>query len=123
MRFVKPETTVLTLANGDSLIVKKRLNRGERAEMYTRARTETAVGLVIDRARLPLATVVAYLIDWNLQDENTPIRGLGADERALILNGLDPDFFGEIYEAINAHEEKVQKEIDEAKKAQAGATP
>lgn len=123
MRFVKPETTVLTLANGDQLIVKKRLNRGERAEMFTRARTETAIGLVIDRGKLPLATVVAYLIDWNLQDENIPMRELGADDRTLVLNGLDPDWFTEIYEAINAHEEKVQKEIDEAKKARAGATP
>lgn len=123
MRFVKPETTVLTLANGDQLIVKKRLNRGERAELNTRARTETSIGLVIDRAKLPLSTVLAYLIDWNLQNENVAIRELSTDERAQILNGLDPDFFGDIVETIYDHEAKVQQEIDEAKKAPAGATP
>jgi len=123
MRFVKPETCVLTLPNGDQLIVKKRLNRGERADMHMRARTETSIGLVIDRAKLPLATVLAYLIDWSLHNDTVAIRDLSADDRAPILNGLDPDDFNEAYEAILAHEERVQQEIDAAKKTQAGATP
>lgn len=119
-RFVKPETVVLTLANGDTLIVKKRLNRGERAAMFASMR---GPGDALDPTMVGLARVLAYLIDWNLQDENIPIRELDAAARTPILNSFDPEFFGEMVEAINAHEEKVQAEIDAEKKARAGATP
>lgn len=119
-RFVKPETCVLTLKNGDTLIVKKRLNRGEKAAMFSAMRGPGDEGF--NPAAVGLARVLAYLIDWNLQDENTPLRNLSDAERTPILNSLDPEFFREVVVAIDEHEEKVQAEIDAAKKAHAGET-
>ncbi len=121
-RFVTPETTVLALANGDTLVVKKRLNRGERAEMYARTQVSTDAGPVIDRTKLGLSRVAAYLIDWQLQDASTPLAGLDWDGKAAVLNSLDPDDFDEILEAVDAHAEKIQAERDAAKKLKGGAT-
>jgi hypothetical protein len=120
-RFVKPDTSVLTLKNGDQLIIKKRLNRGERAAMFARMRAPGA-GLELDRVRMGIAKVVAYLLDWVLTEDQVPIRDLSDDERETILNGMDPEDFQECWDAIDAHELKVQEERDAEKKLRDGAT-
>lgn len=113
-RFVRPETDTLKLANGDTLIVKKKLNRGERAEMFARMTAgDTAT----------LAMTVAYLLDWNLQDENIPIREASADDRRTLLNSMDPLFFNEIGDAIYAHDQASIASSEAAKKARNGETP
>jgi len=121
-RFVKGETCVLTLANGDKLIVKKRLNRGETAEMFARMRVSTEQGLVVDRTKIGIAHVLAYLLDWELQQENIPLRDMSWDDRERTLNNLDPDDFAEIDEAITVHVDRVQTERDAAKKVLSGGT-
>lgn len=119
-RFVKPDTSVLTLANGDKLIVKKRLNRGEKAAMFAAMRSPG--GGAIDAVRVGLAKVLAYLIDWELQDEHIAIRELSSGEREQLLNSLDPDYFLDIKNEVDAHEERVQSEHD-AGKARGGERP
>jgi hypothetical protein len=113
-RFVKGKTTVLTLANGDTLVVKHRLNQGEERESISRVRG--------DRTRSALCIVVAYLLDWTLKDEQPSIAGLSDDDKEKVLNNLDPDDFDEIKTAIFEHERKVQKARDEAKKIRDGVT-
>jgi hypothetical protein len=113
-RFVKAGTRVLTLKNGDTLVVKERLNRGEEADKFSRMRG--------DRLRIGICTVVAHLLDWQLRDEQTPILGLSDDDKEKVLDNLDPDDFDEIRDAIYAHCEAVQKSRDEAKKIRDGAT-
>jgi hypothetical protein len=111
-RFVKGGTAVLTLTNGDTLIVKQRLNQGEETESFARMRGE--------RPRTRMCTVVAYLLDWQLKEEQTPILGLSADDKEKVLNNLDPDDFDEIQVAIYEHVGKQQKARDDAKKALRG---
>lgn len=114
-RFVKPETSVIPLANGDQLVVKKRLNRGEQAEMFWHVMNDVG-------ANAGLALVVAHLLDWQLKDDNIPLRELGWDDKATALKGLDPDDFNEIRDAIQQHVDKVQTEREAAKKATGGGT-
>jgi hypothetical protein len=111
-RFVKGKTTVLTLANGDTLIVKERLNQGEERESISRVRG--------DRTRSALCIVVAYLLDWTLKDEQPPIFGLSDDDKEKVIDNLDPDDFDEIKAEIFEHERKVQTARDEAKKIRDG---
>lgn len=113
-RFVKGKTDVLTLANGDTLVVKHRLNRGEEAMSITRMRG--------DRTRAGICSVVAYLVDWQLKDEQPPILSLSDDDKEKVLDNLDPDDFDEMKAAIIEHERKVQKARDEEKKARDGVT-
>lgn len=113
-RFVKGKTTVLTLANGDTLVVKERLNRGEEAASIARMRGE--------RTRAGICSVIAYLIDWTLKDDQPAIFGLSDDDKEKVLDNLDPDDFDEIKQAIYAHEHAVQKARDDAKKIRDGVT-
>lgn len=108
-RFVKPETCVLTLKNGDTLVVKKRLNRGEQAEMFSHVSSASGPAL-------GLSAVLAYLMDWQLTDSGAPLLNLSWEEKTLVLNQLDPDDFAEIRDAIVDHIERVQAERDAARK-------
>ncbi|HEX7769195.1 MAG TPA: hypothetical protein VF422_04110 [Dokdonella sp.] len=105
---------MLTLANGDTLVVKERLNRGEEADYIERMR-----GV---RTRAAICIVVAYLLDWTLKDTQPKIYGLSDDDKEKVLNNLDPDDFEEIRIAIFQHEKRVQQARDAAKKAAAGET-
>lgn len=123
-RFVRPDVTVLTLANGDTLTVKKRLTQGERTVAYTRIYATEANGtrnpFVVD-----LAMVTAYLIDWSLvglDGAPVPIRGLSIDELTAIINTLDPEDFSEISAVITAHEQRMREERAAEKKSQAGVS-
>lgn len=113
-RFVKGKTATLTLANGDTLVIKHRLNKGEELEMYRR--------MGADSTRIAFCTVIAHLLDWTLKDEQHPIYGLSDEDKEKVLNNLDPDDFDEIKTAIYAHVTNLQKERDEAKKAARGET-
>ncbi len=123
-RFVKGGTSVLTLANGDTLIVKKRLNRGELADAVKRLPlVELPSGKYVHSPMDKEAGMVAaYLLDWQLQDDDQPIAGLSIDDKETVLNNLDPDDFAEINAAIEAHEAKVTAERAAAKKPQGGVS-
>jgi len=108
-RFVIPETHTLTLANGDRLVVWVRLNAGQararNARMYTTASDGTRLLNLLEIGR---ATVLAFLVDWTLADEDIPIRGLPTDDVATILDRLAPEDFYEIRDAIDEHEAEQQ---------------
>lgn len=124
-RFVKSESVVLTLSDGDTLTVRKRLNTGERRAMFDRMTIHADDGDVhVNRLQVGLTKVVAYLIDWNLKDDDgalVPIKGLAPDDVAAVLDALDPDDFDEVRDAIEHHEASMRAERERQKKTRAGS--
>lgn len=117
-RVVTPGTTRLALSNGDFLVVKQRLNAGETMDLFERAAPDvdlTAPGALgkLPPARVGMAIITAYLLDWSLTDLEgavMPIRGVSADEKASALRLLDFDTLIEIMNAITAHDAATRQE-------------
>ncbi len=125
-RFVRPDTTVLKISDGDTLTVKRRLTSGEQRACYARMYLAGVDGqLRVNPMETGLALVTAYLVDWSLTDDadtRVEIRGASIDELTSILNNLDHESFVEIKQAIEAHEVAMVVERTEEKKRMAGAT-
>lgn len=120
-RFVKPETAVLKISNNETLVVKKRLNRGEKGDMYLRMGAPGEHGLGVD---VPLERVLAYLTDWTVVDDDgrpMPYRDLDRAGRVATLKNLDDDDFSEIKQAVDQHIADMEAERSAEKKASAGA--
>jgi len=124
-RFVRPETTTLSLSGGDTITVRKRLTAGEaraRTERWTEQVEDPLTGgvkLVPRLTRAGLATITAYLLDWTLTDDAgrlVDLHGIGQAELEAIVDNLDGDAFAEIRLAIEAHEEAMRAERDAQKK-------
>jgi hypothetical protein len=114
MSFAKPTTTTLTLATGATLTVKRRLNSGDAREMKAMQAYSTLA---------EPAVVMAYLVDWTVTNDGTPVpvAGLSRPDLADVLNNLDEDAFDEIYAAVSAHRAAMTAERDAEKKT--GGTP
>ena len=128
-RFVQPQTATLTLANGDTLIVRRRLNTGEQRESYRACSTviekeDGTVKSVPDPLLIGIAKVAAYLVDWSLASDDEPLKGLDFRQRFTVLDNLDPEDFYEIKDAIDTHELAMVAERAAEKKTTAtpGAT-
>jgi hypothetical protein len=109
-RFVQPETATLTLENGDRLIVKKQLTCGESREASRRYLKLIDGALRVDPLEVGPATVLAYLVDWTLTDDDgapVSLRGLSLDDRQAVIDTLDMESFAEIRRAIETHEAAV----------------
>lgn len=124
-RFVRPETSVLRISNGDTLTVRTRLNVGEQRAMFDRWMSPNGDGRArhVDELRVGVAQVAAYLLDWSLTDDSgnrVPIPD-SLDGVIAIINGLDPDDFREIREAIEAHVEHQAAARAQEKKVPSGA--
>jgi hypothetical protein len=126
-RFVRPETRVLTLANGDQLIVRARLTAGEQRAQFARMYTIGTSGRYIAN---PLMTgvgiILAYLLDWTVKDDAgavVPIRDLSPDDLLNVIDSLDTESFDEIKRAIEAHETAMNAERTQEKKLRDGGTP
>jgi hypothetical protein len=124
--FVRPETRTLTLEDGETIVVRRRLNAGEQRAMYARMYVAGVDGrLKVNSLETGMAAVTAFLLDWSLCDdagEKVPIAGLPPEELAPILDGLDPNTFGEIRRAIDAHAEAEERARLEEKKLPASAS-
>lgn len=125
-RYVRPETTILPISQGDTLTVKKRLTHGERSESYARQYEPGDEGrLHLKPAQIKLSMVTAYLIDWS-------IVGLDGQQVAILhepievvesaLNGLSPEDFDEIHTAIEKHEKAMRAERVREKKQTAATS-
>jgi hypothetical protein len=123
-RFVRPDTKRLTISNGDWLLVKTRLSWGESRAAFTRTYIPNADGtLRHNPLNLGMAQVTAYLLDWNLTDDDgqpVVIRGVSTDELMAALDNLSPEDFTEIRAAIEAHEAAMAAEQEEKKRSTAG---
>jgi hypothetical protein len=115
MFFARPDTNTLTLADGTTLTVKRRLNSGD-------ARDMKAMQVYPSMAEPGL--VMAYLLDWSVTNDGTPapIAGASRSELAAVLDNLDEDAFDEIYAAVAAHRKAMIAEREAQKKSQ-GGTP
>lgn len=120
-RFVTPDTDVLTLANGDTLVVKRRLNTGELRRrflaMYDQERTNGDGRPRTDPIKTGICTIVAYLLDWSVTNHGRPvvIRDQSPDAVTAALEQLEYDDYREILTAIEAHERR-QDELRAAEK-------
>jgi len=126
-RFVRPQTKTLTLANGDTLVVRERLTAGEQRAHFARQYEHGPNGrLQVNPLMMGAAVVLAYLLDWNLTDDQgqaVVIRDLAADDLARVIDALEPESFTEIRQAIEAHEAAMVEARTQKKTIPDGGTP
>lgn len=122
MRFVHPFTDTLTLPNGDTLTVRRRLNVGEQRESFAACSTivDTGEGQVerkIDPLLVGRARLAAYLVDWYSAEDPAPsIRDLDLAGRLAVLDNLEPDDLHALKAAVDAHEARqVAARLEEKK--------
>jgi len=123
-RFVRPDTTVLTLSDGDTLTIRTRLNAGEQRALWARSMEPAPDGRWrVNLAQTGLALVTAYLLDWSLRDDTgvVPIRGLAVGELETVLNNLEIESFTEILHAVERHKAAMDEARAEEKKLRAGS--
>lgn len=123
-RFVRPETATLTISNSDTLTVKRRLSSGEQRAAFARMYLAGVDGtLKVNPLQTGVALITAYLVDWSLTDDDghrVEIRGASIEELTAILDGLDPDSFTEIKDAVERHEAAMSAERLEKKQPTGG---
>lgn len=123
-RFVSGDTVVLKISNGDTLIVKRRLNSGEQRAAYARMYIAGVDGtLKVNPLQIAVALVTAYLVDWSLTDDSgaiVKIRDQSIEAVTSALDSLDPESFAEIRHAIEAHEAAMIAEREQEKKDRDG---
>lgn len=119
-RFVRPDTKILKISNGDTLTVKCRLNSGEQRAAFARMAVAGVDGeMRVNAMQVGLSLVVAYLVDWSLTDEDgnvVEIRDQPPETVTAALDALDVESYTEIKNAIEEHDEAVRAARDEAKK-------
>ena len=125
-RFVRPDTAILELSDGDTLTVKKRLTSGEQRAAFDRASVPSADGTpILLRQKSWVAMITAYLLDWSFCDEagkRVEIAGKPVDDVIAALDALDIESFFEVKEAIDAHEARMLAEREQEKNGQGNAT-
>src|SRR5262245_17376180 len=117
-RFVRPDTVLLPLSDGDWLLVKKRLNNGEQRELFRRIYIRAADGsFVVDEDGNPkvditligFALVTTYLVDWSLTDHSGEKMLIAQQPPELIaatVDALEPEEFAEVRTAVEQHDER-----------------
>jgi hypothetical protein len=116
--FVSPKIDRIPLSNNRFIDVKRRLNAGEKRRIFSRmvSKFESGGEPQIDMQMVGLTKLVEYLVGWSFSDdEGTPVK---VSEDAI--NNLDPDLYAEVLKAIEAHEERIDKEREQEKNALAG---
>jgi hypothetical protein len=116
--FVTPSIVRLPLSDGQWLDVKQELTAGEERAMFA------AMGELRPETRLAGSGVreqwiVAYVLAWSLTDDE----GRPVAFSAGALDALRGARLAEIWDAINAHDERVRDARDEEKKTRDGINP
>jgi hypothetical protein len=122
-RVISPESERLALSDGDWLLVKRRLNAGEQRQILKRGMKVVNGSIEIDTLEGAIAKITTYLLDWSLTDpagKIIPIRDQPAVVVESALDSLDPDSYGEILKAIEAHETAMKTEREAQKKIPSG---
>ncbi len=120
-KFVNPETIRIDISDSKWILVKKRLNAGERRRIFSRMVKTMQAGekIDLDPAQVGRSKLVEYLVDWN---GPTQIRDKSPDEIGKVLDNLDPDDYGELNKAIEAHEDAQDAAAEQEKNATAGSS-
>jgi hypothetical protein len=121
-RFVRPETNKLDLSDNDWLLVKRRLTAGEQRRAFARHIKVMRPGqpAEVDPEAVGLGLMTQYLLDWSLADDTGRVVLIRDQPTSVVeaaLTSLDPASFREIYDAITAHVERQQLELDAEKKS------
>jgi hypothetical protein len=125
-RFVRPETKTLSLSDGDTITVRRRLNLGQQREAFDKMAYEHEDGkpLRANPLKVGVAMVSAYLVDWSIVDfdgRHVAILDKSEDKLIEILNDMDPEDFEEIRAAIDTHVDAERAARAAEKNAQNGA--
>lgn len=123
---VRPESITLPLSQGDYLVVKKRLNAGERQEMMFLAAKPAIAGekVELDTTKVSFVKPAIYLLDWSYSDlSGKPIEIAGKTPDVIIsaLRSFNEETVKEINTAVDAHEQE-QDALVTAKNSSEGAT-
>jgi len=126
--FVTPRRERLTLANGNSLFVRRRLTVGEQTDSYdASSKVQRTADGGVETLPQPLligyAKVAAYLLDWDLSrtDDDAPsLQELDLRQRIEVLRNLEPDVFFEMRDLIDAHERAQDAQRAAEKNGQGG---
>lgn len=113
LEYVEPRTVRLDLPSGGWLEVKQRLNAGESMDLFERAGAGVTDLAKLSPAKVGLALVLAYLVDWSAVDHaGAPIRIRGITPEALEarLRLLTFESFTEIMTTITAHDATTRQE-------------
>lgn len=124
--FVQPKTVRIELAGeytGYWIAVKERLSVGE----IRKAGQDAAGVMTADGGFRPniemagLAQILAYLVDWNFDNNGkvVEIRG-NEDAKLAALRQLDVGIFQELDDAVGKHIDRVVAEIEAEKKTSGG---
>lgn len=126
----RPETTVLSISQGDTITVRKHLTSGESRAIARQSYVtdpvsgSTVMGNPVD---IGLARVCGYLIDWTLTDarqEPIAIWQQPPDVVRAALDAIDPECYVEILRAIELHDDAMRAERTQKKTIPDGiATP
>jgi len=128
-RVVRPQEVQLSLSDGDWIRVKKRLTAGESREQFSRIVKDAPGGErpTLSSMQVGLSRILAYLLDWSLVDDKgvvLPLRNargeIAIDVMTASLNSIDPESFGEILSAVEAHEDAMDKEREAEKNVTGG---
>jgi hypothetical protein len=124
IQFERGETRILSLADGETLVVRSRLTNGEQRAMLARIYTTGPDGtLQVNPWQNQIGVVTAYLLDWSGRDaEGRPVRiaDRSIAELEQVLDSLTPDSFGEILAAIERHVLEMRAARDAEKKTRTG---
>ena len=120
-RVTKPETHRIDISRGDCIMIRKRLNFGEKRRML--GRMVSAERGTIEPESVGVSKASAYLLDWSItdsKDQPIVIQDMPIAHIVAALDAIDPDCAEEIIHAIATHEAAMEAERDAEKNAQAG---
>jgi hypothetical protein len=114
-RFVDPVVVRVDLTDGDWIDVKRDLTTGEQRAMFAQMRSRDRPGAIatIDPSLVTTARLMAYVVGWSFRDrDDRPVPvSVGA------LDSLDTRTFGELRDALDAHEAARDRALDDEKKS------
>lgn len=120
-RFIQPNTTRLTLSDGDWLDVKSELNAGETRRVYTNLVKKMKAGEAaeLNPEQVGKTKIQEYVVGWSL----VGFDGKPMPFTPVALDSLDAETYAEISNAIDQHEEAVEKARTERKNGRSTPTP
>lgn len=120
-RFVQPDTVRIDLSDGDYIIIKKELNAGEQRRVFSDFVKEARSGeaFQLDPEKVGLTKILGYLIAWSFVDAD----GKPVEVSEGAVKSLDMASFREVKDAIDAHDDQVEKDREARKNGTAGTLP
>jgi hypothetical protein len=116
-RFVTPHVIRLPLSDGDWIDVKQELNAGEERAIFADAVKNMVAGqkTELDPEQVGKTKLIHYIVGWSFVDAN----GTPVPFSAAALSNLDTETYIEIVDAVDAHEDLIEKVRAERKNAKA----